>query len=83
MDESLSGMFKMTGPNNLVGKSKMRDMLVCKDLWLPVQYGKDQLDKLDSLAWKAMHLKTTTYIWCFIDMSLYKTFNYETEVDVL
>ena len=56
MDESLSGMFKMTGPNNLVGKSKMRDMLVCKVLWLLVKYGKEKPDKIDALAWEAMHL---------------------------
>ena len=30
-----------------------------------------------------MHLKTTTYIRCFIDMSLYNNFNEETKVDVL
>ena len=30
-----------------------------------------------------MHLKTTTYIRCFIDMSLYNNFNEETKVIVL
>ena len=36
MDDSLGGMFKLTGSNYSVWKSKMRDMLVVKDLWLPV-----------------------------------------------
>ena len=30
-----------------------------------------------------MHLKSTAYIKCFIDMSLYNKFNEKTEVDVL
>ena len=50
MDESLGGMFKLTGPNYSVWKLKMRDMLVCKDLWLPIQYGKDKPYKIDVLA---------------------------------
>ena len=40
-------------------------------------------DKIDALAWEAMHLKATAYIWCFIDMSPYKNFNDEREADVL
>ena len=52
MDESLGGMLKLTGPNYSVWKSKMRDMLVYKDLWLPVQYGKDKAAKVDALAWE-------------------------------
>ena len=39
MDDSLGGMFKLTSSNYSVWKSKMRDMLVVKDLWLPVQFG--------------------------------------------
>ena len=39
MDDSLGGMFKLTGSNYPVWKSKMRDMLVVKDLWLLVQFG--------------------------------------------
>ena len=58
-------------------------MLVCKDMWLSVQYDKEKLDKIDALTWEAMHLKAVTYIWCFIDMSLYNNFNEETKVDVL
>ena len=38
MDDSLGGMFKLTGSNYSVWKSKMRDMLMVKDLWLPVQF---------------------------------------------
>ena len=34
MDDSLGGMFKLTGSNYSVWKSKMRDMLMVKDLWL-------------------------------------------------
>ena len=60
----------------------MRDMLVFKDLWLLVQYGKDKPDKIVVLVWEAMHLKVVAYIRCFIDMSLYD-FNNEIEVDVL
>ena len=36
MDDSLGGMFKLTNSNYSVWKWKMRDMLVVKDLWLPV-----------------------------------------------
>ena len=83
MDETLGGMFKLTDPSYSVWKSKMRDMLVCKNLWLHVQYGKDRANKIDALTWEAMHLKAGAYIRCFIDMSLYNNFNDETEGDVM
>ena len=60
----------------------MRDMLVCKDLWLLVQYNKTKPEKIDASIWEFMHLKATTYIRCFIDMSLHN-FNEETYVVVL
>ena len=53
----------------------MRDMLVVKDLWLP--------DKIDATIWEVMHMKTTTYIRCFIDMSLYNNFNEESKAHEL
>ena len=36
MDESLGGMIKLIGPNYSAWKSKMWDMPVCENLWLPV-----------------------------------------------
>ena len=47
MDDSLGGMFKLTGSNYSVWKSKMRDMLVVNDLWLPVQFGDKRPDKIE------------------------------------
>ena len=70
MDDSLGGMFKLTNSNYSVWKSKMRDMLVVKDLWLLVQFGDKRLDKIDATTWEVMHMKTTVYIRCFINMSL-------------
>ena len=70
MDDSLGGMFKLTGSNYPVWKSMMSDMLVLKDLWLPVQFEDKRPDKIDATIWDVMHMKTTTYIRCFIDMSL-------------
>ena len=61
----------------------MRDMLVCKDMWLPMQFGKGKPDKIDASTWEVMHLKSTTYVRGFISMSLYKNFNEETKVGVL
>ena len=49
MDDSLGGMFKLTDSNYSVWKSKMRDMLVAKDLWLPVQFG-------DTQSWKVVNV---------------------------
>ena len=83
MDDSLGGMFKLTGSNYSVWKSKMRDMLVVKDLWLPVQFGDKRPDKLDATIWEVMHMKTTAYIWCFIDMSLFNNFNEESKAHEL
>ena len=77
MDDSLGGMFKITSSNYSVWKSKMREMLVVKDLWLPVQFGVKRLDKIDATTWEVMHMKTMAYIRCFIDMSLYNNFNEE------
>ena len=62
MDDSLGGMFKLTGSNYSVWKSKMRDMLVVKDLWLPVQFGDEKPDKIDVAAWEVMHMKTMAEI---------------------
>ena len=53
-------------------------MLVSKDLWLLVQYGKDKPHKVDALTLEVMNLKVVVYIWCFIDMSLYYNFKDET-----
>ena len=76
-------MFKITGSNYLVWMSKMRDMLVCNDLWLPVQFGKSMPDKIIASTWEVMHLKVVAYIRCFIDMSLYNNLNEKTDTDVL
>ena len=83
MENSFGGMFKLTGSNYSVWKSKMRDMLVVKDLWLLVQFGVGRVDKIDIATKEIMHMKTTAYIRCFIDMSLYNNFNEETKVDIL
>ena len=65
MDEHFGGMFKLTDSNYSVWKLKMQDMLVCRDLWLPMQSGDEKPDKIDALTWEMMHMKTTMYIRCF------------------
>ena len=70
MDDSLGGMFKLTGSNYSVWKSKIRDMLVVKDIWLPIQFGDKIPHKIDVAVWEVMNMKTTAYIRCFIDMIL-------------
>ena len=79
MDESLGGMIKLTRPNYSIWKSKMRDMLMCKDMWLPVRHGTSKPENIDASTWEAMHIKTTSYIRCFIDMSLCNNFGDETK----
>ena len=81
MEDSFGGMFKLTGSNYSVWKSKMRDMLRVKDLWLPVQFGDKRPDKIDATICHDM--KTTAYIRCFIDMSLYNNFNEESKAHEL
>ena len=76
-------MFKLTGSNYPVWKSTMRDMLVCKDLWLLVQFGDKRPDKINAVVWEALHLKVMAYIRCFIDMSLYNNFGEGTKTGVL
>ena len=49
MEDSFGGMFKLNGSNYSVWKPKMRDVLVVKDLWLPVQFGDKRLDKIDTV----------------------------------
>ena len=66
MVELYRGMSKLTDSNYLVWKSKMRDMLVCEDLQLPVQFGNKRPDKIDAAVWEVLHLMTTAYIRCFI-----------------
>ena len=80
MEDSFGGLFKLTGSNYSMWKSKMRDM-VCKDLWLPVQFGDGRPNKIDASTWEVMHLKSTAYIICLIDMSLYNNFGEETKAD--
>mgnify|MGYP000754146611 CR=1 FL=1 len=83
MDESLCGMFKLTDLNYFLWKLKVTDMLVSKDMRLPVQYGRDKLDKVDAWILEGIHLKASAYMRCFIDMSPCNNFHDETEVDVL
>ena len=83
MEVSFGGMLKLTDCNYSVWKSKMRDTLGCRDLWLPVQFRDKRLDKIDAWTWEVLHLKAVAYIRCFIDMSLYNNFGEETEGDVL
>ena len=61
----------------------MRDMLVCKDLWLPVQFRDKRPDKIDATTWEVLHLKAAAYVRCFIDMSIYNNFNDENKANVL
>ena len=75
MEGSFGDMFKLTESNYPVSKWKVRDMLVVKVLWLPVQFGDARPYKIDAPTWEVMHMKTTTYSRCFIDMSLYNNFN--------
>ena len=74
IEGSFNGMFKCIGSNYPMWKSKMRDMLVVKDLWLLVQFGDKRPDKINAATWEVMHMKTTTYIRCFINMCLYNNF---------
>ena len=60
MEESYGGMFKVTSSNYSVWRSKMMDMLVVKDLWLPVQFGDKRPNKIDATIWEVMYIKTTT-----------------------
>ena len=83
MEESLGGTFKLIGSKYSIGKSKMKDMLLCKDLWLLVQFGKSKPNKIDALTWEVMHLKAVAYIICFIDISLYNNVDEETDPNVL
>ena len=83
MDESLSETIKLTGSNYPMWKSKMRDKLICKDLWLPVLHGTREPENIDALTWEATHIKTKTYIRCFINMSLYNNFGDETKSNEL
>ena len=57
-----NGIFKLTGSNYLVWKSKMRDMLVVKDLWLRVVFGDGRPENIDAPTWEVMHLKKKAYI---------------------
>ena len=50
-EDSFGKMFKLIGSNYSMWKSKMRDRLVCKNLWLLVQHGKSKLDKIDTSTW--------------------------------
>ena len=45
MEDPFGGMFKLTGSNYSIWKSKMRDMLVGKDLWLPMLFGDGRPDQ--------------------------------------
>ena len=80
MEDPFGGMFKLTNSNCSMWKSKMRDMLVVKDLWQPMQFGDGRPDKIDAPTWEMMHLKTTTYIRCFIN---FNNFNEENKAHEL
>ena len=75
-------MIKLTGSNYPIWKSKMREMLVCKDMWLPVLHGASKPENIDTLTWDDMNLKTFAYSHCFINMSLYNNFGDESKANV-
>ena len=47
MEDPFGGMFKITGSNYSIWKSKMRDILVVKDPWMPVSLGGDAFEDND------------------------------------
>ena len=58
MEDPFGNMFKITDSNYSMWKSKIRDILVVKDLWLPVQFGDERQDKINALTWEVMHFDT-------------------------
>ena len=58
-------------------------MVVYKDLRFLIQYDKDKPNKINALTWEVMHLKVAAHIRYFIDMSLYKNFDEETDTNIL
>ena len=47
MEDPFVGMFKLVGLNYSVWKLKVRNMLVCKDLWWLVQYNKTKPNNIN------------------------------------
>ena len=62
MEDSFSGMFKLTASNYPMWKSKMIEMLVVKDLLMSVQFGNKRPDKINATIWEVIHIKTMAYI---------------------
>ena len=58
MEDPFGGMVNLTSSKYSIWKSKMREMLVVKDLWLVVQFGDGRPNKIDAPTWKVTHLKT-------------------------
>ena len=72
MVESYSGpMIKLTATNNSLWKSIMEDLLICKDLYDPIEgdNGKSS-DTLDA-DWKKLKKKTLGAIRQWVDINLY------------
>ena len=61
MEDPFGGIFKLAGSNYSMWKSEMRDMLMCEDMWLPVQFRGKRPDKVDAATWEVLHLKPATY----------------------
>ena len=55
------GMMKLNPSNYRIWKRKMQDLLIIKDLYLPVM-GKQKPEKVSDDEWEILHLKAATTI---------------------
>ncbi|PKI48889.1 hypothetical protein CRG98_030737 [Punica granatum] len=83
MEESTGSMFKFNATNYSIWKSRMEDLLFCRDLYDPIEGDSAKPKDKDDKAWERINRKTIGLIRQWIDNSIYHHVAQETNAKAL
>ncbi|PKI40027.1 hypothetical protein CRG98_039597 [Punica granatum] len=83
MEESTGSMFKLNATKYSIWKSRMEDLLFCRDLYDPIEGDSTKPKYKDDKAWERTNRKTIGLIRQWIGNSIYHHVTQETNVKVL
>lgn len=81
-EQASYGMIKLTQSNYSIWKRKMQDLLIVKDLYLPVM-GKEKPQKVSDEEWEILHLKASATIRQWVDVNIFHHISEEVKADEL
>lgn len=76
-------MIRLTSSNYALWKSRMEDILFCKDLYDPIELGSAKPIEIKDIDWKKMHRKVVGTNRQWVDNNVYHHISNETDAQVL